>query len=390
MRVVLFNLVDNEWLGGINYLRNTFAVMRARLSGRVEPRLVVGPRIDERHVSALQSLLPAPITRDETVGDLGRGSGLPRSLLLGRDARFERLAERLGADMVFETGAYFGWRCRLPVLSWIPDFQHRHLPAHFSRYNWLRRETSFRVVSTGGRTIMLSSENAKADLGRFYPPVRRSAIVVPFSVDVDPAGPLARAASMRGRYDLPARFVYCPNQFWTHKNHTSIVEALRCVQCLGEIDSLPPIILTGPARDPRDPGHYDRLMEAVAEAGLGPWFRHLGTVPFEDVLALAAAADTLLNPSLFEGWSTTVEEAKALGTPLILSDLGVHREQAPDALFFDPHDPAELAERLLASAARPPAERPSVDALRAAQSARRDLHAERLWTAVERTMAEAA
>jgi glycosyltransferase involved in cell wall biosynthesis len=35
----------------------------------------------------------------------------------------------------------------------------------------------------------------------------------------------------------------------------------------------------------------------------------------------------VIQPSLFEGWSTVVEDAKAIGRPLIVSDLPVHKEQ---------------------------------------------------------------
>jgi glycosyltransferase involved in cell wall biosynthesis len=56
----------------------------------------------------------------------------------------------------------------------------------------------------------------------------------------------------------------------------------------------------------------------------------------------------VLQPSLFEGWSTSVEEVKSLGKSIIVSDIPVHREQDPSfALYFDPQNPAELAEKLL-------------------------------------------
>jgi hypothetical protein len=42
----------------------------------------------------------------------------------------------------------------------------------------------------------------------------------------------------------------------------------------------------------------------------------------------------MLQPSVHEGWSTCVEEAKTLGKLLILSDIGVHREHWPDNQFF--------------------------------------------------------
>jgi glycosyltransferase involved in cell wall biosynthesis len=59
------------------------------------------------------------------------------------------------------------------------------------------------------------------------------------------------------------------------------------------------------------------------------------------------ACRAVINPSLFEGWSTTVEEAKSLGKQAIVSDLPVHREQAPlRCMYFDPRDPEKLADAL--------------------------------------------
>jgi glycosyltransferase involved in cell wall biosynthesis len=52
----------------------------------------------------------------------------------------------------------------------------------------------------------------------------------------------------------------------------------------------------------------------------------------------------ILQPSLFEGWGLSVQEARALGRPVICSNIPALREHAPDALgFFDPCDPRALA-----------------------------------------------
>jgi glycosyltransferase involved in cell wall biosynthesis len=65
------------------------------------------------------------------------------------------------------------------------------------------------------------------------------------------------------------------------------------------------------------------------------------------VYALLRASLALVNPSQFEGWSTSVEEAKSFGVPMILSDLDVHREQAGGtASYFGVNDPAALADHL--------------------------------------------
>ena len=62
---------------------------------------------------------------------------------------------------------------------------------------------------------------------------------------------------------------------------------------------------------------------------------------------LMRSSVAMLNPSLFEGWSTTVEEGKSLGVRMVLSNLAVHREQVGAAAeFFDPQDPGAIAASL--------------------------------------------
>jgi len=73
----------------------------------------------------------------------------------------------------------------------------------------------------------------------------------------------------------------------------------------------------------------------------------VGMIPLPHVYALLRAATALINPSRFEGWSTTVEEAKFFGVPMILSDIDVHREQTGGkARFFGVDDPLALADHL--------------------------------------------
>ena len=75
--------------------------------------------------------------------------------------------------------------------------------------------------------------------------------------------------------------------------------------------------------------------------------RYIGIIPYDEVLALNAGSIAVINPSMFEGWSSSVEEAKTLGTQLILSKIDVHKEQAPHAKFFDPDNASDLADALI-------------------------------------------
>ena len=167
-----------------------------------------------------------------------------------------------------------------------------------------------------------------------------------------------------------------------------VVSALTILAETDRLDGVPPIVLTGRTEDPRDPYLYERLIDRADNCGLTAHFRHLGLVPYADVLALNAAADYLLNPSTFEGWSTPVEEAKALGTSMILSDLKVHREQAPEATYFPPSDAMALADVLQHLGTLPPPVRPPIATLASQQDERRGAFSKTLFAAF--TVAAAA
>jgi hypothetical protein len=52
----------------------------------------------------------------------------------------------------------------------------------------------------------------------------------------------------------------------------------------------------------------------------------------------------IIQPSLFEGWSTVVEDAKAMNQYIIASKINVHIEQLKtNVSFFNPNDSNELS-----------------------------------------------
>lgn len=70
-------------------------------------------------------------------------------------------------------------------------------------------------------------------------------------------------------------------------------------------------------------------------------------VPRKYVITLMRSCAALINPSFFEGWSSTVEEARAFGVPMLLSDIELHHEQmADEAIYFNPANAKDLAVKL--------------------------------------------
>lgn len=121
------------------------------------------------------------------------------------------------------------------------------------------------------------------------------------------------------------------------------------------------VVFTGSLHDPRSPKHLDKVLGMIHTLDIHDNWRVLGLIPKRDQVALLKEATTVIQPSLFEGWSTIVEEARLLNKRLIVSDIDVHREQAwDDVIFFDPHDARTLADAMtraraeFAGVTRPP------------------------------------
>ena len=73
----------------------------------------------------------------------------------------------------------------------------------------------------------------------------------------------------------------------------------------------------------------------------------MGLIPRDEQLFLMKHAQAVLQPSLFEGWSTVIEDARSLQAPVIASNLPVNVEQlGPKGNYFKPHDDETLAEKL--------------------------------------------
>ena len=270
-----------------------------------------------------------------------------RALFLGLDKDAAKTFAAHKIDIVFEPAKFFGRCLQQPAIAWFPDLQHRRMPQMFGWLAWWRREIGFRQQLRHDRTILLSSKDALNDCEKYYPQSKGRARVLRFPAVIEAKDFATDPKSVLSQYQIPDRFIYLPNQFWRHKNHALVIEALGILRRRG---SDVRVVATGNPSDPRDPTIYPRLMSRLNELGATSMFQVLGIMPRSHVIALLRTCSALINPSVCEGWSTGVEEAKMLGVPMLLSDIAVHREQAGVvATYFDVGDPATLADFLVAA-----------------------------------------
>ena len=228
--------------------------------------------------------------------------------------------------------------------SWIPDFQHRHLPEFFSPQDLEKRDASFREVARTARICVFSSRDAEKDFRTFYPESRCRTHILHFFHQLPDAAFQRPVEPVVEKYGLRRGFILCCNQFWIHKGHDTLFPAFaELAKEFPDID----LACTGGTEDYRNSGYFGNLLEFLRSNGLESRVKILGLIPRDDQLQLLRASMGVVHPSRFEGWSTVVEDCRSLGKPMVLTDLGVHLEQEPpESVFFRTGDVGDLAAKL--------------------------------------------
>jgi glycosyltransferase involved in cell wall biosynthesis len=320
---------DPAWMGGTLYLRN-LAISLASLPERERPELCLLGSADAVSRVLEESGNPAAFSR--------RPPNQPFRL-----SRLLNWASRSkGIDVVYPG---FGVAPRgALVLRWIPDFQHRYLPQLFSAEEIEQRELAIRGIAERDSTVVVSSDVAKRDFEMFFPDHKATIRVWRFRSLIETTALPSRQAI--AKFDLPEKYLYLPNQFWAHKNHIVVLRALARLRTL---DLKVPLVCTGATSDRRKAEHFDQLQRFITENGLAGQVSILGLIERREQVEVLRHAAAIIQPSIFEGWSTVVEDARAAGKKIFLSDIPVHREQNhPSAIYFNPQSDEELA-RLLKS-----------------------------------------
>lgn len=226
----------------------------------------------------------------------------------------------------------------VPTVYSIHDIQQVHFPEFFTPEEHAVREASFAKCVDHATVIQASSRYMAQDFCEHFPKLNESNVeVIPEGVDVELFSRGVPGNDVVRRHGLPDSFLFTPAQLWHHKNHVTVLKALKRLRERGLIL---PWVLTG-----AEYNAAEGIFEFVRENGLGDQVFYLGVVPFEDVIALHHGARFLVTASLYESSSLPVLEAAAAGTAIIAGGIPPHEEMAEhlEMRLFQPTDDAELA-----------------------------------------------
>lgn len=232
----------------------------------------------------------------------------------------------------------------IPYIVTVWDLEHRLHPffpevslggeydLREERYTQMLRRATY--VLTGTRT-------GQRQIATLYQVPLERIKVVPYPTPAFAFEPSAASEeAVQEKYGIGKDFLLYPAQFWPHKNHVTLLLALKHLRV--HFGLRPPLVLVG-----SDKGNRPYIQEMIDQLDLSTQVHLLGFVPRPDLLALYRKAYAMVFASFFGPDNLPPLEAFALRCPVIASDIEGAREQLEDAaLFFKVSDEASLAETI--------------------------------------------
>ena len=240
---------------------------------------------------------------------------------------------------IFPAQDLLAYQAPVAALVSVHDLMHRYerFPeiSAFGRYTL--RERRFGGIAASACGVLVDSETGKHQLVEAYGIEASRVHPLPYV----PAHYIfgATPPGFDERHRLPAKYAFYPAQFWEHKNHRRLLEALAALRA--ELPDLH-LVLSGS----RTHG-YASLARLCRELGLEANVSFVGRIADADMPELYRRARCLVMPTFFGPTNIPPLEAFALGCPVAVSGIYGMPEQVGDAaLTFDPRSAGAIAEAL--------------------------------------------
>ena len=256
---------------------------------------------------------------------------------------FENRPKQKDIDFLFPANnkSYFELILDKQKLFWIPDFQEHFLPEFFTKEEIEGRKKYQKKLIDRNVKIIFSSNNAFNNFKQIYPDSKNKTSVMQFAVSTEEEYKKIELEKILDKFNLPQKYFICSNQFWAHKNHITVLKALKILK---QKQIKLHVVFTGKTTDYRNPNFYQSLLNFVNKEQLNEYVSFLGFIDRTEQLKLMSEAIAVIQPSLFEGWGTVVEDAKSMNKYIILSDIAVHKEQSTEnMIFFEKQNATQLS-----------------------------------------------
>ena len=200
-------------------------------------------------------------------------------------------------------------RQKAKQICWSADLQHKYYPEFFSKRKLVERNLRFWFILKNASDLVVSSQAVKDDFLKFFKIPSTLNIHIYRFVSIIDELPDISIAELRKKYGLPAAYFMVSNQFHKHKNHQVVFKALATLKKEGKKVH---IAFSGKFPNQPDSPYIQELHDLINKHELSSQITFLGLIPRGEQLVIMKNAKAIIQPSLFEGWSTVIEDARSL------------------------------------------------------------------------------
>ena len=344
----LINFNADNGLGVFNFLINLFKCLSLAKNKKIKPVLILNKKSKNVKYIKFKKLGIEVVETDFFLDEylLKRIFNKILIFFLGKSFIYEEFFKKLNIDILSHTLLPLGRNSSIKSFPWLGDFQYYYYPDNFSVKNRILKKINIMFCAKHSTKIILSSTDSRNDLKKISIGAYRKSVVNQFSFGLIKKNKILTLKQIKKKYNIKYNFFYLPNQYFVHKNHIVVLKALRDI-LKNKNNKKITIISTGLNNDHRNKEYYKNVKFFINHNNLGSNYLYLGIVPYNDVQSLMYHSVALINPSKFEGWSSSVEQAKSMGKKIILSNIKVHKEQKPKrAQYFNQDDFIHLSKIL--------------------------------------------
>lgn len=242
---------------------------------------------------------------------------------------------------IFPSQDDWGYNANVNSLIAIHDLMHRYerrFPEVSSRWEYGKRERRYRKICKWAKGILVDSQKGQDHVTESYGLDRMRIYILPYIVPHYILSPGCSKA-FDAKYPLPVKYIFYPAQFWQHKNHRNLLQAMVNLR-----DQLPDLHFVFVGSEKNSLAHIRRI---ITEFNLQSRVTIFEYIPDSDMAEFYRRARAMVMPTFFGPTNIPPLEAMATGCPLAVSNIYAIPEQVGNAaILFSPDSIDDIANAL--------------------------------------------
>ena len=252
-------------------------------------------------------------------------------------------------DLIITQESLFSYQMGIKFIGFIGDVMYKYFK-NLGEYSFKRRfirDLSTKLIINKSSGIVVDSNYSSNDLQRFFNGNKSKIKVVPLCIPphinkLSNSNKDPKKILMQNKYKLPSKYLFYPSQYWEHKNHINLINAVNQAKLSKNITIN--LVLSGSDDWPL----FQEIRKTIDSLSLQNQVITLGYVSDEDIITIYKKSRGIIYPSYGDYTGIPIVEAMYFGKPIAAANTFAIPEQVGNAgILFDPHNINDMMEKMI-------------------------------------------